>query len=29
MYELIHANCIDALRNMPDKSVDYLCKSAR
>jgi site-specific DNA-methyltransferase (adenine-specific) len=22
MYELIHANCIDALRNMPDKSVD-------
>jgi DNA modification methylase len=22
MYELIHGNCIDALRNMPDKSVD-------
>jgi site-specific DNA-methyltransferase (adenine-specific) len=24
MYELIHANCIDALRNMPDKSVDCI-----
>lgn len=24
MYELIHANCIDVLRNMPDKSVDCI-----
>ena len=24
MYELIHANCIHALRNMPDKSVDCI-----
>jgi DNA modification methylase len=22
MYKLIHANCIDVLRSMPDKSVD-------
>jgi DNA modification methylase len=24
MYELIHANCIDALRNMPDRAVDCI-----
>src|SRR6266849_9829897 len=24
MYELIHANCIDVLRNMPDNSVDCI-----
>jgi DNA modification methylase len=24
MYELIHANCIDVLRNMPDRSVDCI-----